>query len=268
MNKKVRRSAQTGESKEVNKDKSKYIYQDPKINFQLSIREKHQHTEKQVNILNKMLDKNTKIVALDAVWGSSKTYLSVLAALKLLSEGKTRKIYYVRTPCESSDSAKIGILPGTLQERLAGYDAVMFEKLEEFLPEGQVNKLISEGYIEFLPPGFLRGRTFSNSTIIADEASNFSRADLLLLTSRMGERTKLFLIGDSFQNDIGNKSGFRWFYNLINDEESKEQGCFCFEMRNKEDILRSGFIRFLMEKIGVIPSDRVNNDEIDYRPGR
>src|SRR6187399_1248526 len=100
-----------------------------------------------------MMDKNTKICTVDALWGTTKSYCAVLAALKLLNEGKTRKIYYIRTPCESSDTAKIGILPGTLQERLAGWDAVMMEKLDEFLPEGQITKLFSEGYIEFLPPG-------------------------------------------------------------------------------------------------------------------
>jgi len=236
----------------VKKDNSQYIHQEPKINFKLSIREKHQHTDKQKVILEKMLDKDTKIICIDGIWGSSKTYLSVLAALKLLNDGHTRKIYYIRSPCESSDTAKIGILPGTLQERLAGYDAVLFEKLEEFLPGGQVNKLIADGYIEFIPPGFLRGRNFTNSTLICDESSNFSLQDIYLISSRMGERTRAFLVGDSFQNDIGNRSGFKRFFNMINDEESREQGCFCYEMRNKEDILRSGFIRFLMEKTGVI----------------
>lgn len=238
------------------KDNSPYIHQDSKINFQLSIREKHKHTDKQIEILNCMQGNKTRIVTIDALWGTSKSYLAILAALKLLSEGKTRKIYYIRTPCESSDTARIGTLPGELRERLSSWDAVMMEKLEEFLPGGQITKLLSEGYIEFLPPGLLRGRNFTNSILICDEASNFSFKDLLLISSRMGERSKMFLIGDSYQNDVGNKSGFIKFFNLINDEDSRQQGCFCFEMKKKEDILRSGFLRFLMEKVGILKCDK------------
>jgi phosphate starvation-inducible protein PhoH len=200
-----------------------------------------------------MMDYRTKMVLIDALWGTSKTYLAVLSALNLLNSGTINKIYYVRSPIESSDTAKIGLLPGDLSEKTASYMAVMEEKLAEFLPYNQVNRLIQEEYVEFLPPGFMRGRSLDNAVLICDESSNFSWKDLLLISSRLGANSKMFVVGDSFQNDIGNKSGFERFFNLFhNDEDSKTNGIHTFTMKNKEDILRSGFIRFVMEKAGVL----------------
>jgi hypothetical protein len=71
--------------------------------------------------------------------------------------------------------------------------------------------------------------------------------------TRCGEFTKIFFIGDSVnQNDIGAKSGFRKMFDLFNDRESSDFGIHCFELRDYSDIVRSGLLRFVMEKAGLI----------------
>lgn len=247
--KKVAHVASHGGNKK--EDKSLYLFQGPKIDFDLNIRVRHELTEKQKTILEKMEHKDTRIVNINALWGTSKTYCSVLAALNLLKEGKTRKIYYIRNAVEAVDCAKIGLLKGDVSEKTEVYNEVFIEKLHEFLPENQINRLISEDYVECLPPNYLRGRSFNNCTLICDEASNMSLNLFALVVSRMGERTRAFFLGDSeVQSDIRN-GGFREFCDFFNDEESKENGVWNFEMRDTSDILRSGFIRFAMEKMGI-----------------
>lgn len=232
-------------------DNSPYICQPAKINFDLNIQVRHELTEKQKVILEKMEAKDTRVVNLNSIWGVGKTFCSVLAALRLLKEGKTRKIYYIRSAAEVSDCPKIGLLPGEVGDKTAAYNEVLMEKLNEFLPESQIIKLIKEGYIECLPPNYLRGRTFNNCTLICDEAENFSKNVILLILSRMGERTRAFFIGDSdVQTDIKN-GGFREYFELFNDEESRQNGVWCFEQRDSKDIMRSGFLRFVMEKVGI-----------------
>jgi len=239
----------SGESKK--EDKSPYIFQKSKIDFDLNIQVRHELTEKQKVILEKMEAKDSRIINIDGVFGVAKTYCAVLAALRLLKEGKTRKIYYIRNPVEASDCAKVGYLKGDLSQKTEVYDEVMFEKLSEFLSESQANKLINEGYVECIPPNYLRGRSFNNCTLICDEAANFSFPNFLLIISRMGERTRAFFLGDSeVQKDIKN-SGFKEFCQAFNDEESQEHGIWNFEMRDPSDILRSGFLRFAMEKLGI-----------------
>lgn len=227
------------------------------VGFRLDIKVPHQLTDKQKDILKRMTDYKTKMVLIDGVWGSSKSYISVLSAITLLSTGNGNKIYYVRSPVESSDTAKIGTLPGDLNEKMVGFAGVVEEKLAEFLPYNQVNRLLKEEYVEFLPPGFMRGRSLENAILICDEASNFSWKDLLLISSRLGNNSKMFVIGDSYQNDIGNKSGFERFFDLFhNDDESKQNGVHTFTMKDKDDVLRSGFVKFVMEKAGVLTFSR------------
>lgn len=218
----------------------------------LTIKNPFRLNHKQKTILDRMCRDDTKMVQIDGKWGTSKTFLAVLAALQLLQQGKAEKIYYIRTPCESSDTAKVGTLPGDLTLKLVGFTGAILDKLEELLPYSIAQKLIKDEIVECLPPGFLRGRSFNESVLICDEASNFSTSDLLLISSRMGPSSRMFLVGDSFQNDIGRKSGFERFFNTFNDEESKGHGIYCFEMKEPSDIVRSGIIRFIMEKTGVI----------------
>ena len=198
------------------------------------IKERFEYNERQLEIIHAGLNKETKSIFIDGIWGSSKSYLSVLISLKLLYQNKINQIIYVRNPVESSTTSKTGFLPGDIAEKMAPYNQIFFDKLGELLPKSEVEKLIKENKLACIPLGFARGLS-------------------ILLLSRCGEHTKIFFVGDSLnQNDIGNKSGFRQMFDLLSDEESKENGVFTFERQKMEDIVRSGFVRFIMKKTGKI----------------
>lgn len=232
-------------------DKSPRVFQRPRINYHLTIKERPDFTERQKVILETMMDKNTRCVLVDGYWGTGKSTLAILAALKLLNEGKVKQILYVRSPAESSNSATIGILPGELSDRLAAYNAILFDKLEEMLPGNEIAALIKDKTIECMPPGLIRGRNYNATAIVVDECGSLSWEDFLLIASRAGEFTRLFFIGDSFQSDIRN-SGFNKFFDKFDDLDSKEHGIFGFKLQDKDDVVRSGFLRYLMEKVGII----------------
>jgi predicted ribonuclease YlaK len=234
-------------------DFSPNVPQRTKIDFELKIKERTDFTEKQKNILNIALEKNTKCIFIDGLYGTSKSYLSVLSSLKLLNEKKADEIIFIRNPVESSTTGKIGFIPGTSEEKMAPYNAILFDKLEEMLSEPDIQKLKRENRISCHPVGFVRGRSWNCKAVIVDEASSMTWDDLFLVLTRCGEFTKIFFIGDSInQNDIGSKSGFRKMFDMFNDEESKEFGIHCFELREYQDIVRSGLLRFVMEKTGLI----------------
>jgi len=134
---------------------------------------------------------------------------------------------------------------------MAAYNAIMTDKLNEMLPSAEAKKLIDEGFIEFIPPGLIRGRSFNATAIIVDECSQLTWEDLLLIISRAGEFTRIFFVGDNFQKDIRN-SGFSKFFKTFDDEDSKNHGIFTFELKDKADIVRSGFLRYVMEKVGTL----------------
>ena len=236
-----------------NKDTSMHVTQRPKISFSLNIRERSDLTEKQKSLLETALDKNTKCVFIDGLYGTSKSYLAVLSSLKLLNAKKVDEIIFIRNPVESSTTGKIGFIPGTSEEKMAPYNAILFDKLEEMLPESDIAKLKKDNRINCHPVGFVRGRSWNCKAVIVDEASSMTWDDLFLVLTRCGEFTRIFFIGDSInQNDIGAKSGFRKMFDLFDDKESSDFGIHCFELREYSDIVRSGLLRFVMEKAGLI----------------
>ena len=234
-------------------DTSPYVAQNKKLAFHLNIRERTDLTPKQKKILEVAAHKNTKCIFIDGYYGTAKSYGAVLASLKLLNEKKVDEIIFIRNPVESSTTGKIGFIPGTSEEKMAPYNAILFDKLEEMLPECEISKLQKDNRINCYPVGFVRGRSWNCKAIIVDEASSMTWDDLFLILSRCGEFTRIFFIGDSVnQNDIGSKSGFRKMFNMFNDQESADFGIHCFELQEYSDIVRSGLLRFVMIKTGLI----------------
>lgn len=94
--------------KNKKKDTSPKIPQNEKLkdNISINVREL---TPKQIELLKVLQDKNTKLVFISGPAGTSKTFTSVLAGLKLINEKKVSEIIYVRSIVESSDS-KLGFL--------------------------------------------------------------------------------------------------------------------------------------------------------------
>lgn len=234
---------------DIKDDKSPKVFQREKIKETLSIRERPDLTPKQKRFINLALDKNTKVLITDGLWGTSKTFLAVYCALRLMNDHKISEIIYIRNPVESSSVSRLGYLKGSVEEKMDPYSSPLFDKLDELLPSSQSNKLINDGRIQIMAPGFIRGHSWNCKAIIVDESSCLTLEDLFLIISRVGEFSKIYFIGDSFQNDIGNKSGFLKFFHLFNDTISQENGIFTFEFKDESDIVRSKLLRFIMKKL-------------------
>lgn len=233
-------------------DKSPKVFQRDKLSQELHIRERDDLTEKQLEILKTALAKDTRCIFLNGVFGSGKTWLSVLASLKLLNQKKVDQIIYVRNPVESSSTGKMGYLKGSLEEKLEPYASIIYDKLEELLSPQEIELLKKENRVEAIPLGFCRGKSWNCKAVIVDEASCISYEDAILLISRCGEFTRIFFIGDEKnQADIKNP-GLEKMMSKFNDEISKENGIFCYELYEKQDVVRSGFLRFVLEHLGII----------------
>ena len=246
-------AANATNSQSASKDTSPKVYQREKIAWELQIRERFELTEKQKVIMETILHKDTRCVFIDGTWGTSKTYVSVLGALKLLNLGKCKEIKYLRNPIEASKSAKIGLLPGGLDEKMTYYTAPFYDKLKELLPKGDIDKLTEDERLECNAIGFIRGASWNATVVIVDECAGLDRDDFLLTLSRCGPYTRIIFAGDSaMQNDLGTKSGFKDMFDLFNDDDSRANGIHTFELRDEEDIVRSDFIKYVMKKAGII----------------
>jgi phosphate starvation-inducible PhoH-like protein len=230
----------------IKTDTSPYVYQKSKLKSSLNIRVRPDLTEKQKDLLRLALDKNVKIIFMSGPAGCSKTFIAVMAALKLLSDKKVSDILYLRSVVENSDRS-LGYLKGTIDEKVSVYLTPLLDKLDELLPKQEIDMLIKEERISGQPINFIRGAHWAVKSIILDEAQNASYREIYTLLTRLGEHSKLFILGDTSQSDINN-SGFESMMDQLNDEECRAQGIHAFKF-TEDDVVRSELVKFLLKKL-------------------
>ena len=204
-------------------------------------------TEKQTQLLKIIFDNDSKIIFISGPAGTSKTYVAIYGALQLYNMNNERGITYVRTIAESGEKS-LGALPGEMAEKINPYMMPMNEKLDELLIPGQASTLKEKEIVKGMPINYLRGASWRDEIVIADESQNFTFKELTTLMTRLGEGSKLIICGDPMQSDINGKSGFADMYSIFNDEESKEKGIHTFHF-GAEDIKRSEILKYVIQKI-------------------
>ena len=212
---------------------------------------------KQKDLLKLALAEDTKIIFISGPSGSSKTYMAVYSALRILQKKPESDLLYVRTIIESAEKG-LGSLPGDLEEKFNPYIAPLKDKLEEIIPTksspSDQAQLFSSGRVQARPINYLRGADWKNKVVIADEAQNFTFKELTTLITRIGENTRLFICGDFMQSDINGRTGFPEMFKLFNDKDSEERGIHCFGF-TEEDIKRSEILKFIIKRLS---NKRVN----------
>ena len=206
-------------------------------------------TEKQKSLVRLSLQEDNKVIFISGPAGSTKTFMAVYCALKKLKKEEDLDLLYVRTVIESAEKG-LGFLPGDIHEKLNPYMAPLDDKLRELIPQNSntVDELIRREKVQAMPVNFLRGASWMNKIVVADEAQNFTFKELTTLLTRIGSNSQLFICGDYMQSDINGKSGFREMFNLFDDEKSKENGIHCFSF-GFEDIKRSEILSYIIKKI-------------------
>lgn len=163
--------------------------------------------------LQKLRDDEKNIVFAIGPAGTGKTLLAVLHGIKLFQEGIVDKIVVTR-PAVSVDE-DLGFLPGTLNEKMAPWTRPIFDVFAEYYHQKEIAKMLEEGVIEISPLAYMRGRTFKNAYIVADEMQNATINQMKMLLTRLGENSKMVVTGDLAQADRLNDNGLIDFCNLL-----------------------------------------------------
>ena len=208
-------------------------------------------TDKQKVFLALALKSDTNIMFVSGPAGSTKTYMAVYSALRHLSANDELDMFYVRTIIESGEKG-LGALPGNVEEKINPYMAPLEDKLIEMLPQNKTTRrdLVDSGRIQAMPINYLRGASWKDKVVVADEAQNFTFKELTTLITRLGKNSKLFICGDFMQSDINGRTGYSSMFNLFKDKESEINGIHCFSF-TKDDILRSELQKYIIGKLEV-----------------
>jgi len=224
-------------------DTSPYVAQREKIEFTLNVKELP-WTDKQKEIIDLFLDKDTKLMILKGPAGTSKTILSMYLGLQLLNMKKVSDIVLVRSAVESSDS-KLGYLPGDINEKVNVYMTPFNEKFSELIVEPQIHRLHKDNRITICPINFARGLHFAVKFVCCDESQNLTIRELQTLFTRMGEFSKMIICGDPDQSDLPyGKSGFNAVYKAFDNDDAKSHGVHCVEL-TEDHIVRSALCRYV-----------------------
>lgn len=169
----------------------------------------------QENYLNKLNDEQKMIVFAIGPAGTGKTLLAVQWAIDELKEGRISRIIVTR-PAVSVDEEH-GFLPGDLNEKMAPWTKPIFDVFQENFHAREVENMVREGVIETSPLAYMRGRTFKNAVVIADEMQNATPSQMKMLLTRLGLNSKMIVTGDLQQADRPENNGLLEFLNLYKD---------------------------------------------------
>lgn len=150
--------------------------------------------------LKKLNSSKPNILICEGPAGTGKTMEACKSALFHINENHYKKLIITRPSVSVEES--LGYLPGDLNSKMEPWMIPIYEYLEEFSTNKFVDKYINDGIIDILPLGFMRGRTFTNTLIIADEMQNSTKKQMYNLLTRIGDYSKLIITGDINQCDI------------------------------------------------------------------
>lgn len=132
--------------------------------------------------------------------GTGKTYLAVASAVAAYKAGDVARIVLSRPAVEAGEA--LGFLPGDLNEKVLPYLRPLYDALYDILEPEEIERMIDRGQIEIAPLAYMRGRTLARSFIILDEAQNTTQSQMLMLLTRLGEKSKCVVTGDPSQIDL------------------------------------------------------------------
>ena len=190
--------------------------------------------------------------------GTGKTFLACAEALKLLKDSNSpyKRIILVKSVTTLKDE-EIGFIKGTIEDKMEPFMDSFLDNFNKIIGESLTNKLREQGFIQIRPIAYVRGRSIDNSLIIIDEAQNISLENMRTLMTRIGDNSKIVILGDVKQKDIRNKKESS--LGVVLERFKDKQGFGTVELRNTEDIVRNPIIKIIEDVFDDMEEEKGNN---------
>ncbi len=179
----------------------------------------------QETYLLKLNDQQKMIIFAIGPAGTGKTMLAVQWAIDQLKYGDIDRIIITR-PAVSVDEDH-GFLPGDLQQKMEPWTKPIMDVFAENYSARDITNMITEGVIETSPLAYMRGRTFKNAIVIADEMQNATPSQMKMLLTRLGQGSKMVVTGDLQQADRPCNNGLLEFLQLYNNFDNHRYVDIC-----------------------------------------
>jgi len=188
-----------------------------------------------------LLQSSVPIVIGSGPAGTGKTLLACHVGAKALISGKVQRLILTR-PAVSVDEQH-GFLPGNLNKKMEPWTRPMFDALHRNFTPKRVKDMILDEQIEICPLAYMRGRTFENAWVIADEMQNSTPSQMKMVLTRLGEGSKMVVAGDLRQHDRGfEENGLLDLLCRLNTESTNIR---CVEF-SEDDVVRSQVVKEIL----------------------
>lgn len=217
---------------------------------------KNKNQEHYVSMLR---NRNKKIIVVTGPAGTGKTMFATEYGISNFLNGTYEKLIFTR-PSVSVDE-DLGYLPGTLEEKMAPWVRPIYDVLYQFITPKEVTQLMEDKHIEIAPLGYMRGRTFKNTWIVADEMQNSTISQMKMLLTRLGENSRLVITGDLEQFDKPDMiNGLDDFLSKFKGKRSSSISSFEFE---RQDIQREEVVKEILDiYAGDVPVNYIDDEYI------
>ena len=166
----------------------------PLVSKAVHIQPKTEHQDQ----LLRAIDRSQLVVTIGPA-GVGKTWCAVNAAVNLLVQNKIRRIVLTRSNVPTGPT--LGSFPGDISDKLSPWLAPMTNVIKQRLGAGDYDAKIHSGQIQFQPLETIRGASFESTVILVDEAQNLTYEEVKAITTRIGEGSRMVLMGDPMQKD-------------------------------------------------------------------
>lgn len=203
--------------------------------------------------LLELIRTGTQVVFACGSAGTGKSYVAAYQAAEMMRLKKIDKIYLVRANVSTGKS--LGMLPGTLEEKLLPFFKQTLSHLATFMGKGFLGYCLNNKSVEMLSIEHMRGMSVEHAFVIVEESQNLTQEEFEMLLSRIGEGSQWVFTGDQKQNDLKGNSGLVKTTHMIEralDEQPahlSDDDLDCISnnvgvvMFTPDDIVRSGLCR-------------------------
>lgn len=179
--------------------------------------------------------------------GTGKTLLALWFGMTLVSRGEVDKVIYIRSDVGVEFQRGRGALPGDFNEKVRPLIGPVLDNLPVMTRnQGAAEYLVSKGIVEPVLLEDVRGRSFNDCFIVVDEAQNMLPSHVKTCLTRLGQDSKMAIVGDTKQSDL---EVFRRDNGLLDAvyrlRDMRDVGIVQFE---KEDIVRNSVIAHILDR--------------------
>ncbi|MEO1523433.1 MAG: PhoH family protein [Cyanobacteria bacterium J06633_2] len=174
--------------------------------------------------------------------GTGKTFLAAIVAVQALLKNEVERLILTRPAVEAGE--KLGFLPGDLQQKVNPYLRPLYDAIYEILDAEKIPTYIEKGIIEVAPLAYMRGRTLNDAFIILDEAQNTTSAQMKMVLTRLGSRSRMVVTGDVTQTDLPSyqESGLAMAERILKNVKG-----IAFCELTKSDVVRHPLVQRIVE---------------------